>query len=271
MEHHIVAAVERFKQQHQSGPSLLLDGRSFPGELPSTHVANPPTRSVTAPLSDLWERRVLAAYEGGPLLDAYRTLRTQVMYRLRENGWKLLGVTSPGKQEGKTLTAINLAISMAMDVTQTVLLVEADLRNPSLQQMFGLANGAGLADYLLLGNVPVQEVLVHSGIDRLTLLPVGRRIPNPCEALTSPRMLALLEELKTRYPSHVIILDLPAVLSDPDVLTLSYHIDATVLVVEEGRTTVQDLERAMELLKGATPIIGTVLNKADRLEAIRRA
>lgn len=267
---HIVSAMERFKQQHQSGPSPLRGGRSSPGESPSTQVAILPAPSVIAPLSDLRERRVLTAYKEGPFLNAYRTLRTQVMHRLRENGWKLLGVTSPGKQEGKTLTAINLAISMAMDVTQTVLLVEADLGNPSLRKVFGFANGAGLTDYLL-ENVPFQELLVHPGIDRLMLLPAGRRIPNGSEALTSPRMLTLIKELKTRYPSLVIILALPAVLSDPAVLTLSPHIDATLLVVEEGKTTVQDLECAMELLKGATPIIGTVLNKADHLKAIRHA
>lgn len=267
---HIVAAMERFKQQHKSGPSLLQGGHSSPGQLSSTHIAYPHTRSATAPLPDLRERRVLAAYEEGPLRNAYRTLRTQVMHRLRENGWKLLGVTSPGKQEGKTLTAINLAISVAMDVTETVLLVEADLRDPSLHQVFGLEDSAGLADYLLDG-VPVQDLLVHPGIDRLTLLPAGRRIPNSSEALTSPRMLALIEDLKARYPSRVIILDLPSVLGDADVLALCPHIDATLLVVEEGRTTVQDVERALELLKGATPIIGTVLNKADRLEAVARA
>jgi capsular exopolysaccharide synthesis family protein len=214
---------------------------------------------------------VLAAYEKkGPFLNAYRTLRTQVMHRLQENGWKLLGVTSPGKQEGKSLTAINLAISMAMDLTQTVLLVEADFGNPSLHQVFGIADGAGLADYLL-ENVPLQELLVHPGIDRLMLLPVGRQIPNCSEALTSPRMLSLVKELKTHYPSLVIIFDLPAVLSDPAVLTFMPQIDATLLVVEEAKTTVQDLEHAMELLKGATPIIGTVLNKANHLKAIQRA
>jgi exopolysaccharide/PEP-CTERM locus tyrosine autokinase len=209
----------------------------------------------------LRERRVVAGFEEGPFTDAYRILRTQVMHRLRENNWNVLAVSSPGEGEGKTLTAINLAISLALDTTQTVLLVDADLRHPCIHEVFNLAAERGLADYLL-NDMPIRELLVHPGIDRLVLLPGGRRTQHSTELLTSPKMVALVKELKERYQNRVVIFDLPPLLQAADVLAFAPYTDATLLVVEEGRTMAEDLERALQLLKGGTPVIGTVLNKS---------
>ena len=99
--------------------------------------------------SVLRQRRVMAAYDKGPFVDAYKILRTQVMHRLRENNWNVLGVTSPGHGEGKTLTAVNLAVSLAMETSQTVLLVDADLRSPSIHEVFGLDDCPGLGGLLV--------------------------------------------------------------------------------------------------------------------------
>jgi capsular exopolysaccharide synthesis family protein len=197
-------------------------------------------------------------------------LRTQVMHRLRENNWNVLGVTSPGEGEGKTLTATNLAISIAMETTQTVLLVDADLRNPSAQSLFGLEGLRGLVDYLL-DDVPVSELLLHPGIDRFAFLPGGRSLAHSTETLTSPKMTALVRELKHRYASRIIVFDLPPLLRVADVLAFSPYTDALLLVVEEGHTTTEDVERAVQLVKGATPVLGTVLNKAGRPPSLPRA
>ena len=147
----------------------------------------------------------MAAYDKGPFVDAIKILRTQVIHRLREHNWNELGVTSPGYGEGKTLTAVNLAVSLAMEMTQTVLLVDANLRNPSVHELFGLKNCPGFADYLL-DNQVIEDLLVHPGIGRFVLLPGGRAISNSTEILTSPKMLALVEEFKDRYPSRIVIL-----------------------------------------------------------------
>lgn len=257
----IQAALDRFKEQQGVGvkgkaPAPAAKHRQAP-------IVYTRTRSVEVPLDRLRGQRILSAFEEGPFTDAYKILRTQVIHRMREHGWNVLAVTSPGDGEGKTLTAINLAVSLAMDETQTVLLVDADLRHPRVHQIFGIAVETGLADYLL-GDARVEDLLVHPGIGRFVLFPGGRRISHSAEALSSPKMVALVDELKHRYPSRLVLFDLPPVLSAADALAFSPYVDSALLVVEEGRTRVDEVERALQLLQPATPVIGTVLNKAGR-------
>jgi capsular exopolysaccharide synthesis family protein len=208
----------------------------------------------------------MAAYDKGPFVDAFKILRTQVMQRLREHDWNVLGVTSPGHGEGKTLTAVNLAVSLAMETAQTVLLVDANLRNPSVHDVFGLDDCSGLTEYLL-DNELLEDLLVHPGIGRFVLLPGGRAISNSTEILTSPKMLALVEELKHRYPARIVIFDLPPLLHTADVIAFSPYTDALLLVVEEGKTTAEEVQRALSLVKNSRPVLGTVLNKAGQLAA----
>ncbi|MFO0773558.1 MAG: CpsD/CapB family tyrosine-protein kinase [Nitrospiraceae bacterium] len=258
---HLHLALERFKKQQKEQPSR--HGAGGAGQNSSLSITYTHTRSIDIPEMELQERRVLSGFTSGPFVDAYKILRTQVVHRLRENHWNTLGITSPGEGEGKTLTAVNLALSLAMEVTQTVLLVDANLRNPTIHQVFGLGDCAGLADYLL-DDIPVADLLVNPGIDRFVLMPGGRAIPNSAEFLTSPKMVSLVDEFKNRYQSRIIIFDLPPLLQSADVLAFSPYTDAILLVVEEGKTTVDDVTRAMELTKKSTPILGTVLNKGGR-------
>lgn len=218
------------------------------------------TRTVAVVPSVLRERRIVSALETGPFSDAYKILRTQVMQRMRENQWNLLGITSPGSGEGKTHTAVNLAISLAMEASQTVLLVDANLRKPALHTVFGLGAGQGLVDHLL-DHVPVPDLLIHPGIQRLVLLPGGRaQVNGSSELLTSLPMRALVDDLKHRYTSRIVLFDLPPLLNVADVLGFAPLIDAMLLVVEAGGTQVEEVERSLSLLS-AVPMIGTVLNK----------
>ena len=257
-------ALQLYKDQHdpsRSGPQVKrpVSGQDIPPPIVYTK-----TKSLDIPHSTLRQRRVMAAYEKGPFVDAYKILRTQVMHRLRENNWNVLGITSPGHGEGKTLTAVNLAVSLAMETSQTVLLVDADLRSPSIHEVFGLDDCPGLADYLL-DNQPVEDLLVHPGIGRFVLLPGGRAISNSTEILTSPKMVALVEEFKNRYPARIVIFDLPPLLHTADVLAFSPYTDALLFVVEEGKTTAEQLQRALLLVKNSRPVLGTVLNKAGKM------
>jgi exopolysaccharide/PEP-CTERM locus tyrosine autokinase len=198
----------------------------------------------------------------GPFTEAYNLLRTQILQRFKENNWNVLAVTSPGKGEGKTLTAINLAISIAREVDYTVLLVDANLRHPWMLEHFGLAPQPGLSDYLV-DDVPIAELLIQSGrLEHLVLLPGGKPLENSAEMLNSPKMSQLVSDLKSRYRSRIIIFDLPPVLTSADALAFSPYVDAALLVVEEGRTQKADVERTVELLS-TTNIVGTVLNKGD--------
>lgn len=217
------------------------------------------TRSVDAPLSALKERRVLTVLGEGALANAYRTLGAQILNQMRDRQWSVLGVTSPGRGEGKTLTALNLAISLAMESQFTVLLVDGNVHEPGLLELFGLPAARGLSDHLL-HDTPIDELLIHPGIRRLTVLPAGQRLINPAELLSSPKMRALAAEFKQRYASRVIVYDLPSLQRAADVLAVSPCLDAMLLVVEAGRTTREEAERAAQLLTGV-PLVGTLLNK----------
>lgn len=257
----IRAALELYKDVKgfaSHGGSPKRPAQSVPPPITYTR-----TRSLSIPHTVLHGHRVMAAHSNGPFVDAYKILRTQVTQRLRENGWNVVGVTSPGYGEGKTLTAVNLAVSLAMETTQTVLLVDSDLQDPTVHEVFGLKDCLGLADYLL-DDQPVEDLLLHPGIGRFVLLPGGRAISSSTEILTSPKMVALVEELKHRYPSRVVIFDLPPLLHTADVLAFSPYTDALLIVVEEGKTTGEELQRALALVKNSRPVLGTVLNKAGR-------
>lgn len=218
------------------------------------------TRTIEVSRDFMREQRIVSGFEQGIFTGAYKMLRTQVLQKMREKGWNALAVTSPGEGEGKTLTAINLAISLAMEVDQTVLLVDADLRHPGVHQYFGMPDGPGLSDYLTAGT-PLEEILVHPGIGRFVILPGGKPLLNSSEMLRSPKMVELVQELKSRYPSRIVLFDLSPVLSAADVLAFSPYVDAALLVVEEAKTKTENIVRAAGLL-GSTHLIGMVLNKS---------
>ncbi len=217
------------------------------------------TRIVSPSLSLMEKYRVLPAQETGDITHAYELLRTQVLSRMHEQGWKVLGVTSPDRDSGKTLTAINLAISISRKIDTTVLLVDANLRNPEVDFYFGLDMNVGLIDYIL-NDMPIEKLLVHPRINRLTLLPAGKAVEKGSELLTSPKMLDLVKELKYRYTSRIVIFDLPSVLDSADTLAISPHLDSILLVLKSGSTKREEIVRTLQLLE-KVPIIGTVLNQ----------
>src|SRR3972149_974675 len=201
----IKQALEKARLERQkSGGASVPPTRSGSADI-SAPVSYTRTRTVNMARSILQERRIISGFEQNAFTDAYKMLRTQVFQRLRENGWNSLAVTSPGLNEGKTLTAINLAISLAMEVNYTVLLVDADLRHPSVHSYFGFEAEYGLSDYLT-ADKPLSELLVHpEGIPGFVILPGGRPLANSAEMLNSPKMVRLVEELKTRYSWRLML------------------------------------------------------------------
>lgn len=219
------------------------------------------TRNFQPSLAVLRANRVLGGIEESSVLAAYKMLRTQVLQRMKERNWRALAVTSAGPGEGKTLTAINLAISLAREVNHTVLLVDLDLRNPSVHKYFGFQPEQGVSDIVLRG-APVAQALFHPGIQRLVVLPSQEPVAHSSEVLSSPAMLALVEDLKHRYLNRIVLFDLPPVLSADDAVAFAPHVDAALLVVEEGKTTREALTRAVGYLRN-TELLGTVLNKSE--------
>src|SRR5215467_12657812 len=228
-------------------------------------IAYTKTSSVEIPHAVLQENRIVSAFEPCAFTDAFKILSTQILHKLRENRWNTLAVTSPAEHEGKTFVAINLAISLAKEFNQTALLVDADLRRPSVRGAFGLQPGPGLSDYLL-SETPVEQLLVHPGIDRFVLLPGGAPQWTSSEMLGSRKMTQLVQELKGRYSSRIVVFDLPPLLDAADVLAFAPHVEAALLVVEDNKTSREDVGRAADLL-GAR-LIGTVLNKCTEIKAL---
>jgi len=244
------------------------------GEAAPAAVATPPaiarkrpvdivytrTRQVAVAEQKLRENRVITGGDNEEFTQAFKILRTQVVHAMRDNNWNAIAITSPGDSDGKTVTAINLAIHLAAEVDRTVLLVDANLRQPELHTYFGLTAEQGLSDYLV-DQVPLEGLLIHPGIERLVLLPGGRPLVNSAEMLGSPMMEDLVGELKKRYPQRIVLFDLPPVLTASDALSFAPYVDATVLVAAQGHTRHQDIERAAELLGSTTNLLGIVLNK----------
>jgi len=218
------------------------------------------TRIFTADQHTLEANRIVNPASGDPAAAAFRMLRTQVMQRMDENGWRTLAILSPGAHDGKTTTAINLAISLANDRHHTVLLVDCDLRKPSIDSTLGINAQHGVDD-VLRGDARIEECLIHpDGFDRLVVLPARAALEHSSETLAGPQGRALVADLRSRYPERIILFDLPPVLGADDALAFLPLIECGLLVVAERGTRRDELLRCMELLH-KTPILGTVLNK----------
>jgi protein-tyrosine kinase len=218
------------------------------------------SRQVELNPKTLLENRIVAAFDNDLRGEPYRQLRTQLLKQFKQNNWRTLAVTSAHQGAGKTLTAINIAIAIAKEVNQTVLLVDLDFKGPSMVEVLGFEVEAGFVEYLN-GEAAMNEVMINPGLNRLTLLPALPVAGPTSEILSSPKMKATLKELVDRYPDRLIIYDLPPLLRDDDALVFTPYVDATLLVVEQGVTLPYEVERCNQLLHG-TSIIGTIFNKA---------
>ena len=190
---------------------------------------------------------------------AYNLLRTRVLQRMRENAWTSMMVTSTLPNDGKTTTAINLAIGVSQDVSQNVLLVDLDLGRPAIARSLGVRAQHGLSDYLR-GSVNASDVIYRSDVDRLFLLPNFEPMP-PTQSPVSPKMMALLEHIKRLDPDMLVIFDMSPVLVSDAVLAFGPHVDALLLIVSEGRTNRTLLKRATQMIENI-PRVGTVLNRS---------
>jgi protein-tyrosine kinase len=205
--------------------------------------------------------RIIAPGARGQSGAAYKMLRTQVLRYLAASNANTLAILSASSGEGKTLTAINLAIAIAAESGHTALLVDLDLRNPSIHRRLGIQPGIGIED-VLQHRVPVSEAMVKiAGYERLTVLPARGHVEQSSELLSAQRTAEVVQELRSRYANRVLIFDLPPVLLADDVLAFSGHVQAGLFVVAECKTERQGLERALRLLD-ALPVIGTVLNRS---------
>jgi non-specific protein-tyrosine kinase len=209
---------------------------------------------------------IISHFYDAEQIDQIKTLRTQILNSLDKIHGNSFLVTSANPYEGKTFASINLGVSIAQEMHRTVLIVDCDLKTHTkkhkqfAQDFFGLKITKGLSDYLL-GNAKITDILLNPGIERLVIVPAGTGLPNSAELLSSPKMARLVDDFKNRYPSdRIIIYDCSALLAHTDSLVMTKYVDGILLVVEEKRTTTDQIKKVMELLKDKT-VIGSIINK----------
>jgi protein-tyrosine kinase len=174
----------------------------------------------------------------------------------------LIMVTSSIPGEGKSFTSVNLAMSIAMEMDHTVLLVEGDVAKPVLAKYLGLSGRQrGLVDYLADEKLTLDELLVRTNVPKLSILSAGRAHPQATELLSSQHMRRLTQELAQRYPDRIVIFDSPPLLLSSEAVVLSTLVGQIVMVVESGKTPQRIVKDALSLL-GHDKIVGIVLNKS---------
>ena len=194
-----------------------------------------------------------------PVAEAYRLVRTNLEFASIDHPLKTVLVTSSNPREGKSTTAANLATVLAQG-GKRVILIDADLRKPSLHRIFGVINRVGITNALVRGIEDADRYLQRTAVDGLRLLTSGPMPPNPAEVLSSTRFTDLLEKLKPL--ADVLIIDSPPVLAVTDPMIIAGRVDGTLLIVDSKKTRSEALRSAVEALsKSGTYMLGGVLNK----------
>ena len=214
-------------------------------QLESVSIDNP----LFAPLVD----------PSGFAAEQYKKLRSMIIRKTnRETFQNSLLVTSAVSGEGKSLTIMNLALSLARATDYSVVLVDTDLRNPQLHLMLGLDPEFGLVHYLRDG-VPLEKIMHKVGLGNLSLIPAGERVSDPLELLTSKRMHELMKELKGRYHDRYVFLDTPPVLPFADPRVLGEMVDNVLFVCREGYSNRDQIEQGLEAISDLS-LLGIVCN-----------
>jgi capsular exopolysaccharide synthesis family protein len=191
--------------------------------------------------------------------EAFRTLRTNLMFSSLDRPLTTLLVTSPAREEGKSTTLANLAVSMAQSGRSTIL-VDCDLRRPCQHELFGVAQEPGLTTMLLENRD--EPPLAKTAVDNLWLLPAGPLPPNPADLVGSRRIEALIAGLKSR--ADIVLFDAPPVLAVTDAALLASKLDGVLLVVSAGQTKREHAQRARDLLEKINiRLVGAVLTNAS--------
>jgi len=178
----------------------------------------------------------------------------------------LIMITSALPGEGKSFTAINLAMSIAMELDTTVMLVDADVARPSVLNMLGLPPAEGLLDVVQENSVDISQVLLRTNVEKLSLLPSGTKHPRATELLASDAMIRLLEDMSRRYQDRIIIFDSPPLLMTTEARALATHMGQIVLVVHAGSTTEAAVKEAVSTIESC-PVKMTILNQARQSAA----
>lgn len=210
------------------------------------------------------KHRIVIGDTGSSEKSAYNVLRTRVLQRLRTNNWNKLAISSSGPSEGKTLTAINLGISMAREGHQRMVLVDFDLQRPTIATYLGVKDAEHYLNDYISGDANAENILYSTSIENLWIIPNNRSIQNSSEILASDKIRKLVSWIDSIDSNCVVLFDLPPLLMSDDVLAISPLIDTLLLVLAEGRTTREAAMNTRELIEDhKINLMGTVLNKSS--------
>jgi exopolysaccharide/PEP-CTERM locus tyrosine autokinase len=232
------------------------------------------TRRVELDLARMREMGMVTAAGGRTsLLEDFRIIKRPLLQRAfaeRRPGDKpgnLIMLTSSLPGEGKTYSAINLAMSIAMELDHTVLLVDADVARPSVLRTLGLPAQRGLMDLLVDDKLDMGEVMLRTNVDTLSILPAGTSTPRATELLASSTMSNLVNEIANRYPDRIVIFDSPPLLLTSESRVLASHMGQIVLVVEAQTTTQHAVKEALSQLEGMKNV-NLIYNKTRDIPGI---
>ena len=250
-------------------PELLSQSSAVPRPAPMR--TNPAvSRTVTIDLDRLHHiGMVTPEHSRSSLAEEFRVIKRPLLLNAMATGptavdnGNLIMVTSALPGEGKSFSAINLAVSMAMELDHTVLLVDADVSRPSVLRQLALPPERGLMD-VLAGDVDdLGDVLLRTNIEKLSILPAGMPHPRATELLASDSMNQLLEQIANRYPDRIVVFDSPPLLVTTEARVLATHMGQIVMVVEAERTTQGTVKQALATIESC-PVKLMVLNKSRR-------
>jgi len=230
-----------------------------------THVAGgdlPDAFRVDEPVQLENPYMISAREPGSPISEEYKKLKSFILKITQSDKFlNTIMVSSSVKGEGKTITALNLALTLSDEYDHTVLLVDADLRQPSIHKYLGISNGIGLSDCIMNG-VSASDAMIKTGIGKLVVLPSGSEIHNPVEVLSSNKMKDLIQELKEQIPNRYVIFDTPPLLPFAESHAIASSVDGILLVVRDGYTSLNNLKETLNIIKDSN-ILGIVYNDVE--------
>jgi protein-tyrosine kinase len=258
-------ALERAKGYQKQPSSVSVESPRQAGLVfGDAHESREWSREIELDLAHLQSHRIVA-YDGKDLRSrSFDMLRTEVLQTMDQRGWKSLAVTSPAPNCGKTLVAVNLALSMARQPERQVLLADMDLRRPYVANCLGLKDEVGVVG-VIEGRLGLHGAVVRArvGDSRLEVLPTAPAA-NSSDMVGSSAMRKFLEEITRLSQSRIVILDLPPLLTGHDVISILPHVDCVLLVAAVGTTKVSEIKECGKYLEG-TDVVRFVLNKVPEV------
>ncbi len=275
----IEQAARRLEQLRQAGvdmpatptPIAATAAQAAPQEPPPPEKPVVVSRRVELGLDAMEEAGIINPNSPrSKIADQFRVIKRPLIKNAMGKGASILAngnlimVTSALPGEGKSFTSINLAMSIATELDNTVMLVDADVARPSVMRMLGLPAGPGLLDLVLDDTLDMSSVLLKTNVDKLTILPSGTPHPRATELLASDAMVRLLEDMAARYPDRIIVFDSPPLLITTESRVLATHMGQVVLVVHAGKTLQSEVKQALATID-ACPVKLLLLNRSSAL------